>query len=372
MSAQEFFRRGAALAIQSYTRDGNYKTDADVLFYGVREDPRYLLGAHTPGQLGLVKNDVGVPVEIEFSSHAHNRFRLVCDPLYQRNRLGYPPGCISILSDDATENNNCYDVWDLSRHSEATHADGTSFSIRIPTGKYLVEVEDMTYHGNTIDATLRLRLTRRVTAESNLSKKRDRNLRGRNSMASQEVYTFDVPLTSCGPSNLVLLDLDLVKKRLWKPQLARTSLDPALGLAHPDLALDPELELELGLAGLPAAKRPRLVASPLVLESYIPAWESVAPPSQTFDRASMTPFVAKQEINAASPTLSAIVGLPEDQEYTFELDEDSDSENDARSTGTAESEGHDGRIDFVTFPISTGIEKQAGDSPPRILPTPSV
>ncbi|CAN8105222.1 unnamed protein product [Discula destructiva] len=373
MSSQEFFRRGAALAIQSYPREGKYNTNADILFYGTRTIPDFLMDGE---QLEITDFDVGSPVEIEFSSYAHSRFRLVCDPLYQRNCQRYTPGCISILSDDASENNNCYDVWDMSRYSEAKHAigmhaNGAPFSIRIPPGRYLVEVEDMVYHENGTDATLRLYMTRKAGTGSTAS----RHLRARNAAASQQAYTFDVPLTSCGPSNLVLLDLDLVKKRLWKPRPGRTQ--PAqLSLLDPELLLDDETPTPASPPP-PPAKRQRTAMSPRAetsAELYAVDWASAvaAPQPQAREQGSsrggrVSPSVAKQEGNTGSPTLSEAVRPTGDEHgLTFELEESSDSEGDAQSTGSGDSENAGQQIDFRAFPIITGLERQGGEQPQRL------
>lgn len=261
LSPREFFRRGAALAVQSYTKSGVYKTNAEVLFYGARQAPTYSWGSGSPGQLGHFEYDLGSPVEIELGGYAHNKVRLVCDPLYQRNCHRYPRGCISIQSDDAAANNNCYDIWDVSRRFEQTHANGTPFSMRIPPGRYLIEVEGIEYYENGVDATLYLRLTRQSVVAPAPTRAR-KNLRTRTVSTGPEVYTFNVPLTSCGPSNLVLLDLDQVRKRLWKPQQARTPL--------PQSVPEPESADE----GFPAAKRQRVTVPPAE-EPYNADWDVV-------------------------------------------------------------------------------------------------
>lgn len=245
---QDFFRRGAALAVQSYTKSGVYKTNAEVLFYGTRQAPAYPWG-----QLEQVEYDLGSPVEIEVGGYGHKKFRLVCDPLYHRNCYRYPRGYIKIQSDDAAGTNNCYDVWDVSRRFEQTHADGTQSGMRIPPGRYLMEVDGIDYSENRVDATLQLRLTRKVVAG-----RATKNLRARIMSTGPEVYTFDVPLTSCGPSNLVLLDLDRVKNRLWKPRQTRTPL--------------PVPEPESAGEGFPAAKRQRVAISPAE-EQYDVSWD---------------------------------------------------------------------------------------------------
>lgn len=246
MSPREFFGRGAALALQSFTRGGRYKPDADILFYGVRD-----------GAGGHCEYDVGEPVVIELSdrARAHNKFRLVCDPLYRRNRHLYPSGCISISGNDA-EDNNSYDVWDVSRYCEPTHATDETHAndnllVQLPPGKYVVEVEGITYHENAIDANLRLRITRAVGETASIPAKASKPSRGNTSTAMfADIYTFDVPLTSCGPSNIVLLDLDVAKERVWKPQPGRIQL--------PESASDSQLAIDLELEQPPAAKRQRI------------------------------------------------------------------------------------------------------------------
>ncbi|POS79283.1 hypothetical protein DHEL01_v202318 [Diaporthe helianthi] len=253
LSPREFFRRGAAIAVQSYTKNGVYKTNAEVLFYGARPTRSYIWGSHAPhstGQLEDFEYDLGSPVEIELGGYAHNKVRLVCEPLYQRNCHRYPKGCISIQSDDAAVNNNCYDIWDVSRRSEQTHANGTKFGMRIPPGRYLIEVESIEYYDNEADASLNLRLTRQQDVTGPSPARVRKNLRARTMSRGQEVYTFDLPLTSCGSSNLVLLDLDQVKNRLWKPRQARTPLPQLIP------------EQESGDEVSPAAKRLRVEVPP--------------------------------------------------------------------------------------------------------------
>lgn len=251
MSPREFFRRGAAIAVQAYTKKGVYRTNAELLFYGARQAPSHF------------EYDLGSPVEIELGGYARNKVRLVCDPLYQRNCHRYPKGCISIQSDDAAANNNCYDIWDVSRRFEQTRANGTKFGMRIPHGRYLVQVESIEYYDNDVDASLSLRLTRQQAVTGPSPARARKNLRARPLPTGQEFYTFNVPLTSCGPSNLVLLDLDRVRKRLWKPRQTRTALPQSI----------PEQDSEDEV--WPAAKRPRVEAD-LAVKSRQQGGEVVA------------------------------------------------------------------------------------------------
>lgn len=221
ISPRDFFRRGAALAVQSYSRDGVYKTSADVLFSGA------------PGQLGQFDYDRGRTAEVELGVYAHSKIRLVCDPLYQQHRHRYLPNCISIHPDGDSAENNCYDVWDVIRFFEVTNARGTQSVVRrIPPGRYLLEVDGIDYHENEVDATLRLGMTR-VVATAATQARAKRRLRARTASTVQDAYTFDLPLTSCGSSNLVLLDLDQVKKRFWKPKQARGFLPQAVPEPEP-------------------------------------------------------------------------------------------------------------------------------------------
>lgn len=253
-SPQEFFKRGAALAVQSHTRNGIYDSKAKVLFRWGRQAPACSKDSHSPVQLGQVEDDRGSHVEIEMREYAHENARLVCDPLYYWHCYRYPRDYISIYSDDAAAaENNCYDVWDISRHFEVTRVDGTHHKMPIRPGKYLLEVGGVEYHQNGVDATLNLRMTRQAITAARARK----SLRACTMSKSQDVYTFEVPLTACGPSNLVQLDLDKVKNRLWKPLQVRSELPQSV----------PEPESELAGEPRPAGKRQRTVG-PSVEEVY--------------------------------------------------------------------------------------------------------
>lgn len=246
MSAQEFFKRGAALAVQSPTRS---KTSAKVLFRGGQQAPAGPCGSHSSAQLGQFEGDRGSPVKIVLRDDAPEIFRVVCDPLYQHHCHRYPRDCISIYSDDddATIVNNCYDVWDVCLDFEATHADGTLHSMKIRPGKYVLEVDAIEYHQNGVDATLKLRMTRQTMTKAAPAGAR-KSLRTSTMATGLDIYTFELPLTSCGPSNLVQLDLDRVKNRLWKPQQVHNEMAQAVS------------ELESAGEAQPPSKRQRTVA----------------------------------------------------------------------------------------------------------------
>lgn len=387
LSPREFFRRGAAIAVQSYTKSGVYKTNAEVLFYGARQASEYSWGANSASQLKQFEYDLGSPVEINLGGYTHNKVRLVCDPLYHRNCHRYPRDYISIRSDDAAVNNNCYDIWDVSRRFEQTHANGTTFSMRIPPGRYLIEVESIEYFENSVDATLHLRLTRQSATGPAPARAR-KNLRARTVSTGQEIYTFDVPLTSCGSSNLILLDLDQVRKRLWKPRQARTPVPQSVP------------EQESADEDFPAAKRPRIAVPPadepydagwdvtdleLLGKSQQPERQGVAggshqapvpsvsfnatrasPPAtetqdetfRIYDRGNKTelggrmptplgasPHAVKPDLDpAARPLVETYVRIPEVRNAWDSTESDSDSES---------SENVDNMVNFAAFPVGT-------------------
>lgn len=246
MSPREFFKRGAALAVQSPTRS---KTSAKVLFRGGQQAPADPCGSRSSAQLGQFEGGRGSPVKIELRNDAHEIVRIVCDPLYQHHCHQYPRDCISIYSDDddVAVVNNCYDVWDVCRDFEATRADGTLHSMKIRPGRYLLEVEAIDYNQNSVDATLNLRMTRQTTTRAAPAGAR-KNLRASTMATGHDIYTFELPLTSCGPSNLVQLDLDRIKNRLWKPRQVHT--EPAQAVSEPESAGEAR----------PASKRQRTVA----------------------------------------------------------------------------------------------------------------
>lgn len=205
MIPKDFFQRGAAIAVQSYPKSGTPEINAPVLFYGCQQA--------TPGS----------PVEVDLGGKKDRNIRLVCDPMYQRNldRKRYTTGNISIRSDDtAATNNNCYDIWDVSRKFEQMHPKGFRTAMQIPDGSYFIQAKGIKYDEDGIDATLHLQLTRRSVKEARPAST-GRDLRARTVTASQKAYSFDLPLTSLGSSNLVVLDHDKVENRLWKPRPAR-------------------------------------------------------------------------------------------------------------------------------------------------------
>lgn len=278
ISPRGFFRRGAALAVQSYKKNSDYKMNADVLFCGA------------PGQPGQAEYDRGRAVEIELGGPARSKARLVCDPLYEQHRHRYPPNCISIHPDSESVDNNCYDVWDFSRFFETTNAEGTPSSTRIQPGKYLLEVDGIDYHENGVDATLLLSMTRVVASATAQARARKR-LRARTASTVQDAYTFDLPLTSCGPSNLILLELDQVKNRLWKPQQVRAGL--------PQAAPEPEPVDDVR----PSVKRQRMVDS-LAEELYDVGWDGAGVGSSAKPHQQGADSIAVDSLGTPIPSMS--------------------------------------------------------------------
>lgn len=290
MSPKDFFRRGAAIAVQSYTKSGVYKTKAEVLFYGGQQMPSYSGGSHSPGPLEHFEYVSGNAVEIKLGGFAHNKIRLVCDPMYQRNCYRYPKGYITIESDDAAANNKCYDVWDVSRRFEEMHTNGSNFGMRIPAGTYFMQVKSIEYSENGADATLHLHLTQR-SVKGPSPATASKSLRARTVTTGHDDYTFDLPLTSCGSSNLVLLDLDRVKNRLWKPLQARTKLPQSV----------PEQESADEYS--PVAKRHRTAVSPAE-EPQNAGWHVVDRELPARSQQQESEVVAAHSAEALSPDMS--------------------------------------------------------------------
>jgi hypothetical protein len=265
MSPKDFFRRGAAIAVQSYTKSGDYDTRAKILFCGGQQEPSHSRDSQSARQLEHVEYVSGNPVEIKLGDHPRKKFRLVCDPMYRRNCLRYPRGYITIQSDDTALNNMCYNVWDVCRRFEEMHPDGSSSDTRIHDGKYLIQVIKIEYNEDGVDATLHLHLTRPSQAVKRPSPATARkNLRARPAMTGYDNYTFELPITSCGSSNVVLLDLDRIKNRLWKP------LQPETPSKLPTSVPEEESADSDSLA--PVAKRHRTAASVAEQEPHDSGW----------------------------------------------------------------------------------------------------
>lgn len=117
--------------------------------------------------------------------------------------------------------------------------------VPIPNGRHILEVAEMVCSGREAILVLRLR--------PNLSSAARRSKRILERMAidgdSEWSLLFEVPVTSCGPSNLVELDIDLNRGRFWK--LERDTDGGSLVEQR-------EVSVELGTTSPPPAKRRRV------------------------------------------------------------------------------------------------------------------
>lgn len=135
-----------------------------------------------------------------------------------------------------------YDVWDL----VLEYLPSTEWEpIPIPNGRHILEVAEMVYNGREAILVLRMR--------PNLSSGGRRSERILRKLAIDGEcdwnLLFEVPLTSCGPSNLVELDIDRIRGRFWKIE-GDTDGSPSSGGA--------EDNVELGTPSPPPPKRRRI------------------------------------------------------------------------------------------------------------------
>lgn len=137
-----------------------------------------------------------------------------------------------------------YDVWDLVlEYLPSSGGDPAP----IPSGRHTLEVAGMVCNGR--DAILVLRLRPVLTP----SARRSKRILGKLAMDGTCDWSllFEVPLTSCGPSNLVELDIDRIRGRFWK-------LEGDAGSGSPPPAGRREVGVELGTPSPPpTAKRRR-------------------------------------------------------------------------------------------------------------------
>lgn len=135
-----------------------------------------------------------------------------------------------------------YDVWDLVL--EYLPSSGGE-PIPIPNGRHVLEVAEMVCNGREAILVLRMR--------PNLSPAARRSGRILKRQAIDGIcdwsLLFDLPLTSCGPSNLVELDIDRIRGRFWKLE-GDTDGSP--------LVEQREVSVELGTPSSPPAKRRRI------------------------------------------------------------------------------------------------------------------
>lgn len=164
---------------------------------------------------------------------SRRKFRIIANPFQMASREKEKRK--SVLVQDS------YDVWDLVL--EYLPSSGGE-PIPIPNGRHILEVAEMVCNGREAILVLRIR--------PNLSLGARRSERILKKLAIDEVcdwsLLFDLPLTSCGPSNLVELDIDRIRGRFWKLERDADGTPP---IEHR------ELSVELGTPASPPAKRSR-------------------------------------------------------------------------------------------------------------------
>lgn len=161
------------------------------------------------------------------------KFRIIADPfqMVSHEKVNRK----SVLVQDS------YDVWDLVLEYLPSSGGGP---VPIPNGKHILEVAEMVCNGREAILVLRMR--------PNLSFGARRSERILKKVAIEEVcdwsLLFDLPITSCGPSNLVELDIDRIRGRFWKLERDADGSPPVEYR---------ELSVELDTTFSPPAKRRR-------------------------------------------------------------------------------------------------------------------
>ncbi|KAG8164136.1 hypothetical protein KVR01_006054 [Diaporthe batatas] len=187
MDVDEFFDLGAALGLQIRTamaNGGEWAGENCQLLFCKRDG---------------VERHPKVDIDIDGTKR---KFRIVADPFLMASQ-----GKVS--SSDVILVKDAYDIGDLElKYIPSFGGD----ALPIPNGRHTLEVAEVVCSGREAIAVLRLR--------PNLSDGARRSKRMLDKMAIDGhcnwSLLFELPLTSCGPSNLVELDIDRVRGRLWK------------------------------------------------------------------------------------------------------------------------------------------------------------
>lgn len=124
----------------------------------------------------------------------------------------------------------------------------------IPNGRYTMEVAEVVCSGREAIAVLRLKPYLSGQA------RRSKRMRDRMAIDGHPDWSllFDLPLTSCGPSNLVELDIDRIRGRFWKLE------GHVHGSRDGEQQQQREVSEELGTPISPPAKRRRVDGRPIV------------------------------------------------------------------------------------------------------------
>lgn len=136
-----------------------------------------------------------------------------------------------------------YDIWDL----VLEYLPGSGGEpVSIPNGRHTLEVAEMVCSGREAILVLRLKPSLSPAA------RRSKRILKRMTIDGDCEWSllFDLPLTSCGPSNLVELDIDRIRGRFW--ELEGYIIDGS------PLVEQREVSVELGTPSPPPAKRRRV------------------------------------------------------------------------------------------------------------------
>ncbi|KAL2275754.1 hypothetical protein FJTKL_01610 [Diaporthe vaccinii] len=187
MDVREFFDRGTALGIQTSTFTGNFtphtSNGAKLLFY------------------------MGAGKEVEILLRDGKQVRLIADPDFVKAKNG-SSNSKTVLA------KNAYDICDMSFDYEPTP--GVGPLARIPEGYYIIGVSEIKYDGWYAVLTLRLRLNNSPAKRA--ARRAKSGAQNSAPLDEDTVLYFDVPLVSHGESNVVVLDLDRIDGRFWKPK----------------------------------------------------------------------------------------------------------------------------------------------------------
>lgn len=166
------------------------------------------------------------------------KFRIIADPFLVASQERARSKDVILVKD-------AYDIGDLGL--EYLPSSGGD-ALPIPNGRHTLEVAEVVCSGR--EAIVVLRLRPNVSGQARRSKR----MREKTAIDGHCNWSllFELPLTSCGPSNLVELDIDRVRGRFWR-------LDGYMHGSRPvEQEQQREVSVELGTPSPPPAKRRRV------------------------------------------------------------------------------------------------------------------
>jgi hypothetical protein len=178
------------------------------------------------------------------------KFRIIASPFHMaaaRERATAATDSSTIPIKDA------YDIWDL----VLEYLPGSGGDpVPIPNGRHTLEVAEMVCSGREAILVLQLRPNLSLLPGAAAAARRSKRMLKRRAAASIDgdcdwSLLFDLTLTSCGPSNLVELDIDRIRGRFWE-------LEGYIIDGSPLVERHQEFGEELGTPSPPAAKRRRV------------------------------------------------------------------------------------------------------------------